>query len=89
MEEVVWTKVAHYKRAVLRKMVIDSFLWLQGAGQKVTIFNEQGKLWLDTRKILLSMRVVKQWNWLPREIVVSSSLEVSKCRLDKGLARIV
>jgi len=40
---------------------------------------------LDIRKKCLTMRVVRHWHRLPREVVDASSLEVLKARLDGAL----
>jgi len=45
----------------------------------------EGRFRLDIRKTFLTMRVVKSWHRLPREIVEAPSLETSKPRLDRAL----
>ena len=42
----------------------------------------QGKFRLDIRKNFLTERVGKYWNRLPRKVVESPSLDVSKNHLD-------
>jgi len=43
----------------------------------------------DIRKTFFTMRVVKHWDRLPREVVVATSLEVFKARLDGALSNLI
>jgi len=50
---------------------------------------KEGRFRLDIRKKFFTMRVVKYWNRLPREVVDAPSLEVFKARLDGALSNLV
>jgi len=43
----------------------------------------------DIRKTFFTMRVVKHWNRLPREVVEAPSLETFKAGLDRALSNLV
>ncbi|KFP21592.1 hypothetical protein Z169_02279, partial [Egretta garzetta] len=49
----------------------------------------QGRFRLDTRKKFFTMRVMKHWNRLPREVVEAPSLETFKARLDGALSNLI
>jgi len=50
---------------------------------------KEGRFRLDIRQKFFTMRVVKHWNGLPREVVDVPSLETVKARLDGGLSNLV
>ncbi|KFZ67287.1 hypothetical protein N338_12164, partial [Podiceps cristatus] len=50
---------------------------------------KQGRFRLDIRRKFFTMRVVKHWNRLPREIVEAPSLETFKARLDGALSNLI
>ncbi|KFP12276.1 hypothetical protein Z169_03307, partial [Egretta garzetta] len=49
----------------------------------------QSRFRLDIRKKFFTIRVVKQWNRLPREVVEAPSLEALKARLDGALSNLI
>ncbi|KFW08798.1 hypothetical protein N327_05463, partial [Fulmarus glacialis] len=50
---------------------------------------KEGTFRLDIRKKFFTMRVVRHWNKLPREVVDAPSLVVFKARLDGALSNLV
>ncbi|KFP21452.1 hypothetical protein Z169_03756, partial [Egretta garzetta] len=50
---------------------------------------KQGRFKLDIRKKFFTMRVVKHWHRLPREVVEAPSLETFKARLDGALSNLI
>ncbi|KGL89280.1 hypothetical protein N301_15581, partial [Charadrius vociferus] len=50
---------------------------------------EEGRFRLNIRKKFFTLRVVRDWNRLPREVVEAPSLEVFKARLDVALGSLV
>jgi len=50
---------------------------------------KEGRFRLDVRKQFFTMRVVKHWTRLPREVVDAPSLETFKARLDGALTNLI
>ncbi|KFR16566.1 hypothetical protein N306_06097, partial [Opisthocomus hoazin] len=50
---------------------------------------KEGRFRLDIRKKFFTMRVVKHWNRLPREVVDAPSLAVFRARMDGALSNLV
>jgi len=57
----------------------------RGNGYKL----KEGRSRLDTRKKFFSVRMVRHWHRLPREVVDVPSLEAYKVRLDGALSNLV
>jgi len=57
----------------------------RGSGSKL----KEGRFRLGIRKKFFTMRVVKHWHRLPREVVDALSLAVFKARLDGALSNLV
>ncbi|KFR14147.1 hypothetical protein N306_02616, partial [Opisthocomus hoazin] len=49
----------------------------------------EGRFRLDIRKKFFTIRVVKDWNRLPRDAVEAPSLEPFKAGLDRALSNLV
>ncbi|KFQ67610.1 hypothetical protein N335_04750, partial [Phaethon lepturus] len=50
---------------------------------------QEGRFRLHRRKKLFTMRVVKHWHRLPREVVDAPSLGTFKVRLDAALSDLI
>ncbi|KFV18111.1 hypothetical protein N340_13060, partial [Tauraco erythrolophus] len=50
---------------------------------------KEGRFKLDIRKKFFTLRVVRHWHRLPREVVAAPSLEVFKARLDEALGNLL
>ncbi|KFU84646.1 hypothetical protein M959_03811, partial [Chaetura pelagica] len=50
---------------------------------------EEGRFRLNIRRKFFTVRVVRHWHRLPREVVGAPSLEVFKARLDGALSNLI
>jgi len=50
---------------------------------------EEGRFRLEVRKKFFTLRAVRHWHKLPREVVDAPSLEVFKVRLDEALGNLI
>ncbi|KAK4805583.1 hypothetical protein QYF61_009348 [Mycteria americana] len=74
----------------LRGELISLCNYLKGGCREVGVgLFSQGRFRLDITKFYFTERVVKHWNRLPREFVLSPPLEVFKRRLDEVLRDMV
>ncbi|KFQ05725.1 hypothetical protein N329_01927, partial [Haliaeetus albicilla] len=48
-----------------------------------------GRFRLDIKMTFFTVRMVKHWNRLPRQVVDAPSLETFKVRLDRGLSNLI
>jgi len=89
----------------LQEYLIAAFQYLKGpykkAGEKLftktcsdrtsgnAVKLKEGRFRLDIRKKLFTLRAVRHWKRLPREVVDAPSLEVFKASLDGSLSNLV
>ncbi|KFP23438.1 hypothetical protein N325_00506, partial [Colius striatus] len=50
---------------------------------------KEGRLRIDIRKKFFTMKVVKHWHRLPREVADAPSLESFKVRSDRALSKLI
>ena len=58
---------------------------MRGKGFKL----EESRFRLEIKKTFFTVRVVRHWNRLPSEVVVTASPEAFKARLDGALSNLV
>ena len=51
--------------------------------------HSEGRFRLDIRKKSFTVRVVRHWNRMPRDVVDALSLEAFKERMDKALGNLI
>ena len=99
------SRLSSLKKRRLQGDLIVAFQYLKGACRKARegVFTrvcsdrmkgnsyklEEGRFILDTRKKFFTVRMVRQWNRLPSEVVGATSVEVFKARLDGALSNLV
>jgi len=77
-------------RVGVNRMQPDSFQWCPATGQGAMGTNlKHKKFHPNTRKSLFTLRVMEHWNWLPREVVDSPSLEIFKTHLHEFLCSLL
>ena len=79
------TEINSASQALVGLLQISWFFRTRGNGFKL----KQGRFRLDIRKKFFTLRVVKHWNGLPREVVEASSLETFETRLDRALSNLI
>ncbi|GAB0188358.1 hypothetical protein GRJ2_001301100 [Grus japonensis] len=74
-----------YKKAAEGLFIRDCSDRTRGNGLKL----KEGRFRLEIRKKFFTVRVVRHWDRLPREVVDAPSLQVFKARLDGALGNLV
>jgi len=82
-----WTCVnlMRFNKAKSRVLPIPCYNRTRGNGFKM----KEGRFRIDLRKKFYTVRVVKHWNKLPREVVDAQSLEIFLLRLDGSLTYLI
>ena len=74
---------------LIRKMGTNILAGPIATEEGVTALKWKGRFRLDMRKNIFTMRVMKPWHRLPREVGDASSLESFKLRLDRALSNVI
>ena len=83
-EDLQYLKVA-YRRSEEGLLIRTCSKRMRGNGFKM----EEGRFRLDIRKKFFTVRMVRRWNRLPREVVNAPSLEAFKATLFGALSNLV
>jgi len=75
----------HQKQSRMSPGVINGLLHSRSNGFKL----RKHRFRLDIRKKYFTIKVVKNWNRLPRKVVEAPSLETFKARVDRALSNLI
>jgi len=79
-----------YLEGAYKKDGVRLFSWLCSNRTRGNIFKrKKDKFRLDIRKKFFTMRMVKHWNGLPREVLDAPSLATFKVRLNGALYNLI
>lgn len=76
-------------RALTKKKESNYFYGQTIIGQKGMVLNLKTRFRLDFRKKVLTVREVRKWNQLPREVMDVPFLETFQTRMDEALSNLV
>ena len=74
--------VFQYLKGAYKQEGSQLFERLENSRTRGNVFLKEGRLRLDVRGKLFTMRAVRCWNGLPRQVVDAPSLEAFSVRLD-------
>ena len=77
-----------YLKGSVRKKGTDSLAQSVVTGQG-EMASKRGRFRLDKRRMFDTVRLVRHWNRLPREVVDALFLETFKARLDQALGNLI